>query len=71
MILVREVSRQEPYGREVYGPILEPLEDDRELPDGAGGLDAAVGRMPGEVENLRTIREQRGVAFGKVQAAFV
>src|SRR3990172_8859215 len=66
-----EVRREDPDGREGHGAIREHVEDDREPPRGAGRLDAIVGGMLGEMEDLRTVGEERGKAFAEVEAAFV
>ncbi len=66
MVLGREVRREQPHRREGHRALSEPLQDDREPPGGPGGLDAPVGGVLGEVEDLRTVREQRRAAFGQV-----
>ena len=71
VVLVRQMCSQEPHRRQVHRSLLEPLEKDWEPPDHPGGLDAPVGGVFGEAEHLRAIREQRGAAFGEVQAPLV
>jgi len=71
VVLGGEVRGQQADGCQVHGAVLEPLQDDGEPSGGSSGLDAPVRGVLGEMEHLRTIREQRGAALGKVQATFV
>lgn len=65
-ILGREMRRQQPHRRERQRPIVEPLENEREL---TGGFDPSIRRVFGETQHLGAVGEERRAAFGQVQPA--
>jgi hypothetical protein len=71
VILVCQVRRQQPHGREVQGTPLEQLDDQREALRGTGGLNPSVGGTFGQVEDLGAVGEERRAALPEVQLARV
>jgi len=71
VVVWSKVSNKKTNRRQVHRTLFEHLKNDRELPDYPGGFDAPVGGVLGEVELLRAICEQRGIAFGQVEASLV
>ena len=71
VILGCEMGSKQAHRTQVHRAIAEHLKKDRELPAGPGSLDAVIRRVLGEMEDLGAVREERGAAFGQVQAAHV
>jgi len=63
------MRRQESERREIETARREPLEDDGELARRARGLDAAVGRMLREVQDLDAVREERRAGLAEIELA--
>ena len=71
VILGCQVWSEKADRRQCHGAISEQIEDVWEPSRGARGLDPPVGGVLGQMQTLRAVREQRRVAFTKVQTACV
>jgi hypothetical protein len=60
------VSAQQPHGGEGHRARSEKIEDRREAPAGAGGLDPVASRIFRQPKGLGAIAEQRAIALGGV-----
>jgi hypothetical protein len=68
VVLSRQVRSEKTYRRQIHGPVCEVHKQNRESPRGAGGFDATVGCVLGEVKHLRAVGEQRRAAFREIQS---
>ena len=71
MVLGREVRSEQPHGREIDATGLQQREDDREATYGPRDLDAVVGLVLGESEDLPALGEEGGVALAQVDVTSV
>jgi hypothetical protein len=67
----RQMRCDEANGRQHDCTIFKRGEDGREAPHRASRLDAVIGGALGEVQRLRAIRKQRGVALAQVEPPHV
>jgi hypothetical protein len=71
VILGGQVRSQQADRKEMHPSRGQVLEENREAPHRPGGFDAVVGGVFGEMQYVCTVLEQRGEAFGQVQAPLV
>ena len=71
MIVLSQVRRHQPDGRQRHQSLLERREDGREAASRASRLDPVIGGTLGEVQRLRAVRKQRRVALAEIEATRV
>jgi hypothetical protein len=69
VIVRREVRPEQGEIGERQRALCKELEDDGKLARRAGGLDAMVSRMLGQVQHLCAVRKEGRAAFAEIQAA--
>jgi hypothetical protein len=71
VIFSRQMGRQKTERRQSHGAISKQIEDVWQPSRNASGLDPSIGGVLGQMQTLGAVREQRRVAFTKVQTACV
>ena len=67
VILRRQVRRQQTNRGQGDRPVGQQRQDDRKLPRNASGLDASIGGVLGEAEDLRAVGEERRAALPEIE----